>query len=59
MKSLPKRIEGRFDILLIAGMALREERSSKIYRPILGVHEWSARLPGTFRLCALQPAVRQ
>ena len=31
-------IERRFDISLIAGMALREKRIQQNYRPIIGVH---------------------
>lgn len=40
-------IEKRFDISLIAGMALKEKQIQQNYRPIIGVHKWFARRPGT------------
>ena len=40
-------IERRFDISLIAEMALREKQIQQNYRPIIGVHKWFARRPGT------------
>ncbi len=40
-------IERRFDISLIAAMALREKQIQQNYRPIIGVHKWFARRPGT------------
>ena len=40
-------IERQFDIPLIAGMALREKQIQQHYRPIIGVHKWFARRPGT------------
>ncbi|MDE0239849.1 MAG: DNA methylase [bacterium] len=40
-------IEQRFDVPLIAGMALREKQIQQNYRPIIGVHKWFARRPGT------------
>ena len=40
-------IERRFDISLIAGMALREKQIQQNYRPIIGVHKSFARRPGT------------
>lgn len=40
-------IERRFDVPLIAGMALREKQIQQHYRPIIGVHKWFARRPGT------------
>ena len=40
-------IEQRFDVPLIAGMALREKQIQQSYRPIIGVHKWFARRPGT------------
>ena len=40
-------IERRFEIPLIAGMALREKQIQQSYRPIIGVHKWFARRPGT------------
>ena len=40
-------IERRFDVSLIAAMALREKQIQQNYRPIIGVHKWFARRPGT------------
>ena len=40
-------IERRFDVPLIAEMALREKQIQQNYRPIIGVHKWFARRPGT------------
>jgi len=47
-------IETRFDIPLIAGLALKEKQIQQNYRPIIAVHKWFARRPGTlFRGLAL------
>ena len=47
-------IETRFDISFIAAMALREKQIQQNYRPIIAVHKWFARRPGTlFRGLAL------
>ena len=40
-------IETRFDIPLIASMALKEKQIQQSYRPIIAVHKWFARRPGT------------
>lgn len=40
-------IERRFEVPLIAKMALREKQIQQSYRPIIGVHKWFARRPGT------------
>jgi hypothetical protein len=40
-------IEHRFDIPLIASLALREKQIQQNYRPIIAVHKWFARRPGT------------
>jgi putative DNA methylase len=40
-------IEKTFDIPLIAAMALKEKQIQQNYRPIIGVHKWFARRPGT------------
>jgi adenine-specific DNA methylase len=40
-------IEKRFDIPLIAAMALKEKQIQQKYRPIIAVHKWFARRPGT------------
>ena len=47
-------IETRFDIPLIASLALKEKQILQNYRPIIAVHKWFARRPGTlFRGLAL------
>ena len=44
-------IETKFDIALVASLALREKQIQQNYRPIIAVHKWFARRPGTlFRL---------
>src|SRR5229473_978980 len=40
-------IEKQFDIPLIAAMALKEKQIQQNYRPIIAVHKWFARRPGT------------
>ena len=40
-------IEDQFDVGLIAGMALKEKQIQQNYRPIIAVHKWFARRPGT------------
>ena len=40
-------IERRFDVSLVAELALREKQIQQNYRPIIGVHKWFARRPGT------------
>jgi len=40
-------IERNFDVSLIAGMALKEKQIQQNYRPLIGVHKWFARRPGT------------
>ncbi|MBI5909250.1 MAG: DUF1156 domain-containing protein [Betaproteobacteria bacterium] len=40
-------IEARFNIPLIASLALREKQIQQVYRPIIAVHKWFARRPGT------------
>lgn len=40
-------IERAFDIPLIGGLALREKQVQQNYRPIIAVHKWFARRPGT------------
>ena len=40
-------IERNFDVPLIAELALREKQIQQNYRPIIGVHKWFARRPGT------------
>ena len=40
-------IERDFDVAMIAGLALREKQIQQNYRPVIGVHKWFARRPGT------------
>lgn len=40
-------IEEGFDIPLVAGLALREKQVQQNYRPVIAVHKWFARRPGT------------
>jgi putative DNA methylase len=40
-------IEDRFDIPFIAAQARREKQVQQNYRPIIAVHKWFARRPGT------------
>ena len=40
-------IEKHFDIPFVAQMAQREKQIQQHYRPIIGVHKWFARRPGT------------
>lgn len=40
-------IEKGFDVSFIADLALREKQIQQNYRPIIGVHKWFARRPGT------------
>jgi len=47
-------IETRFDVPFVAALALREKQIQQNYRPIIAVHKWFARRPGTlFRALAL------
>lgn len=40
-------IERNFDVPFIAALALREKQIQQNYRPIIAVHKWFARRPGT------------
>ena len=40
-------IERDFDIAFIANLALREKQIQQNYRPLIAVHKWFARRPGT------------
>jgi len=40
-------IEENFDVPFIADLALREKQIQQNYRPIIAVHKWFARRPGT------------
>ena len=49
MSKLPpsSRLETRFDAPFTATMALREKQVQQSYRPIIGIHKWFARRPGS------------
>jgi len=40
-------IEKNFDTAFVAALALREKQIQQNYRPIIAVHKWFARRPGT------------
>lgn len=40
-------LEGKFDIAFTASLAQREKQIQQNYRPIIGIHKWFARRPGT------------
>jgi len=40
-------IEHDFDVPFIADLALREKQIQQNYRPVISVHKWFARRPGT------------
>src|SRR5262252_3150842 len=47
-------IERAFDVPFVADLALREKQIQQNYRPIIAVHKWFARRPGTlFRALTL------
>lgn len=51
-------IEQRFDVPFVAALALREKAIQQNYRPIIAVHKWFARRPGTlFRALVLSEFV--
>ena len=45
-------IEKNFDIPFVANLARREKQIQQNYRPIIAIHKWFARRPGTL-FCAL------
>jgi putative DNA methylase len=40
-------LESHFDPVFAAKLALREKQIQQNYRPVIGVHKWFARRPGT------------
>jgi hypothetical protein len=40
-------IEHAFDVPFVAALALKEKQIQQNYRPIIAVHKWFARRPGT------------
>ena len=56
--SLGRGIERQFDVAFVSGLALREKQVQQNYRPIIAVHKWFARRPGTlFRALLLSEFV--
>lgn len=43
----PFALERRFDAAFIAKLALREKQVQQSYRPMIGIHKWFARRPGS------------
>lgn len=43
----PGDLESRFDLRFVAEMALREKQVQQHYRPVIAVHKWFARRPGS------------
>ncbi|WP_129840905.1 DUF1156 domain-containing protein [Streptomyces sp. RFCAC02] len=41
------RLERRFDAPFVARLALREKQVQQSYRPVIGIHKWFARRPGS------------
>ena len=57
-RSLDRGIERQFDVAFVSGLALREKQIQQNYRPIIAVHKWFARRPGTlFRALLLSEFV--
>ena len=42
-----RRLERRFDPIFVAKLALREKQVQQSYRPIISIHKWFARRPGS------------
>ena len=40
-------IEKDYDVSFVAALALREKQIQQNYRPVIAVHKWFARRPGT------------
>ena len=51
-------IETKFDIPLVAGLALREKQIQQHYRPIIAVHKWFARRPSRHLIQGAGPCLR-
>ena len=41
------RLERRFDPVFVTRLALREKQIQQNYRPVIGIHKWFARRPGS------------
>ena len=52
------RLEARFEPAFAAALSLREKQIQQHYRPVIGIHKWFARRPGTlFRALLLSEFV--
>ena len=40
-------LENDFDASFVTSLALREKQIQQSYRPLIGIHKWFARRPGT------------
>ena len=40
-------LEDNYDAAFVAALALQEKQIQQSYRPVIGVHKWFARRPGT------------
>ncbi len=40
-------LEERFDTAFVANLTYKEKQIQQSYRPIIGIHKWFARRPGT------------
>ncbi len=59
LKTPGKGIEYQFDVPFVADLASREKQIQQNYRPIIAVHKWFARRPGTlFRALLLSEFVQ-
>src|SRR5688572_10911461 len=47
MQSQQSNLENKFDVTFTAVLAQREKQIQQNYRPIIGIHKWFARRPGT------------
>jgi hypothetical protein len=47
LRPIAPMIEYNFDVPFISGLALREKQIQQNYRPLIAVHKWFARRPGT------------
>lgn len=43
----PRRLESTFDAAFATKLALKEKQIQQSYRPVIGIHKWFARRPGT------------
>jgi hypothetical protein len=48
-------IDKDFDVPFVARLAQREKQIQQHYRPVIGVHKWFARRPGTLFRALLLP----